>query len=94
MLTIGSTDLCEGREVKLIKAVDIQRILLLSVSFELCTPEGETVSKEADPGVESPNQVFGVFTTAVHWMSGGRSISCWDFDALHPPGPVGGERTG
>lgn len=57
MLTVGSTDLREGREVKLIKAVDIQRILLLSVSLELCTPEGETVSKEADPlGLSLPTR--------------------------------------
>lgn len=43
MLTVGATDLREGGKVELIKAVDIQRVLLLSIRFKLCTPEGQTV---------------------------------------------------
>lgn len=43
MLTVGVTDLCEGGEVELVKAVDIQRVLLLGIRFELRTPKGQTV---------------------------------------------------
>lgn len=38
-LTVQSTDL-QGGEIKLIKAVDIQGVFLLSIRFKLCAPKG------------------------------------------------------
>lgn len=97
MLIVGATDLRKGRKVKLIKAVDIQRVLLLGIRFELCTPKGRLCkTKRGDLGVGGAlrKQAFDDFTTAVHWMNGERNIASRDSDALRLLGPVGGERTG